>query len=285
MPVARPLLGLIAAALLAACARAPAPSPASANGFCRLAVKGAQVVLASGQPVALLGASLPSLTEMARAGESPIARIQALAGAGARLVSLAIDDSELTPLYFPEKLAPTLQAATDAGIIVVLSFRIRLEAAGRTSSNAEIDKAEDFLKLALGYVNGAPSVWFDPIAEIADVADFSAFRRRNVAQRMVDIVRGYRADNIMLIRQPAWFRESDPALSAPLSGGNIVYVLGPAESAAGLPPGQVPFLRISPLPPDSSVTLSLSAPGSATTDPAWARAWKNASPPDLRACP
>lgn len=280
MPVARPHLCLVAVALLAACARPPAPAPA--NGFCRLSVSGSQVVLASGQPVALLGASLPSLTEMTRAGEAPIARIQALAGAGARIVSLAIDDDEVTPLYFPDKLAPVLQAAHDTGIIVVLSYRIRLKAADRTASNNEVEKAEDFLKLALGYVKGAPAVWFDPILEITD---FTAIRRRNIAQRMVDIVRGYRADNIVLIRQPAWFRESDPSLSAPLQGGNIVYVLGPAESAAGLPSGQVPFLQITTLPPDSSVTLSLSAPGSATTDPAWARAWKNASPPDLRACP
>jgi hypothetical protein len=279
MFVARPLLGFVAAALLAACARPPAPG--SANGFCRLSVSGSQVVLASGQPVTLLGASLPSLTEMTRAGEAPIGRIQALASSGARLVSLAIDDDEVTPLYFPDKLAPVLQAAHDAGIIVILSYRIRLKAADRTASNNEVEKAEDFLKLAMGYVKGAPAVWFDPLLEIND---FTAIRRRNIAQRMVDIVRGYRADNIVLIRQPAWFRESDPGLSAPLQGGNIVYVLGPAESAAGLPAGQVPFLRISALPPDSPTPLSLSAPGSATADPAWARVWRDANPPNLRAC-
>ncbi len=282
MRFARPILGLITAALLAACARPPAALPNSTNGFCRLNVVGSQVVLASGKPVTLLGASLPTLAEMAQAGETPIARIQALASAGARLVSLAIDDSELTPLYFPEKLAPVLQAANEAGIIVILSYRVRLQTANQSASNAEIDNAEDFLKLALGYVHSAPGIWFDPILEINEIPPV---RRRNVAQRMVDIVRGFRADNIMLIRQPAWFRDSDPSLSAPLLGGNIVYALNPAETAAGIPPAQVPFLRISPLPPDSATALSLSAPGSATTDPAWARAWQNASPPNLRACP
>lgn len=282
MRFARPFLGLITAALLAACARPPAPAPSSTNGFCRLTVAGSQVVLASGQPVTLHGASLPTLAEMARAGEAPIARIQALAGAGARLVSLAIDDSELTPLYFPEKLAPVLQAANDAGIVVILSYRIRLQTANQSASNAEIDNAEDFLKLALGYVNSAPGIWFDPILEINEIPPV---RRRNVAQRMVDIVRGYRADNIMLIRQPAWFRESDPNLAAPLSGGNIVYALSPAETAAGLPPTQAPFLRITTLPPGQNMTLSLSAPGATTTDPVWARAWRDAGPPDLRACP
>ena len=281
MRFARPLLCLITTALLTACARPQVTEPGTANGFCRLTVAGNQVVLASGQPVTLLGPSLPTLTEMARAGEEPIARIQAFAGAGARIVSLAIDDDEVTPLYFPDRLAPVLQAANDAGVIVILSYRILLKASDRSSSNNEIDSAEDFLKLALGYVNSAPAVWFDPIREITD---FSAVRRRNIAQRMVDIVRGYRADNIVLIRQPAWFRESDPGLSAPLQGGNIVYVLGPAESAAGLPSGQVPFLRITTLPPDSPITLSLSAPGSATADPAWARVWRNANPPNLRAC-
>ncbi|MEO6061601.1 MAG: cellulase family glycosylhydrolase, partial [Thermoflexales bacterium] len=244
MSVARPFLYLVTAALLAACARSPTPAPGSANGFCRLAVAGSQVVLATGQPLTLHGVSLPTLTEMARAGEAPIARVQALASAGARLVSLAIDDSELTPLYFPEKLAPVLQAANDAGIIVILSYRIRLQTANRSASNAEIDKAEDFLKLALEYVNSAPGIWFDPILEINEVPPV---RRRNVAQRMVDIVRGYRADNIMLIRQPAWFRESNPGLSAPLLGGNIVYALSSAETAAGLPPAQVPFLLITTL--------------------------------------
>jgi hypothetical protein len=281
MRFARPLLFIVTAALLAGCARPPAPGPGAADGFCRLKVTGAQIVLASGQPVTLLGASLPSLTEMARAGESPIARIQALAGAGARLVSLAIDDSEVTPLYFPNTLAPVLQAANDAGIIVILSYRIRLKAADRTTSNNEVEKAEDFLKLAQGYVKGAPAVWFDPILEITD---FTAVRRRNIAQRMVDILRGNGVDNIVLIRQPAWFRESDPGLSAPLQGSNIVYVLGPAESAAGLPTGQVPFLRITTAPPDKTATLGLSAPGAVTADPAWARAWQDSGPPALRAC-
>jgi hypothetical protein len=282
MSVARPLLGLITAALLAACARAPSPAPGSTNGFCRLAVSGSQVVLASGNPVTLLGASLPTLTEMARAGEAPIARIQALAGAGARRVSLAIDDDEVTPLYFPDRLAPVLQAANDAGVIVILSYRIRLKAADRTASNNDVERAEDFLKLALGYVKSAPAVWFDPIIEIAD---FTAIRRRNIAQRMVDIIRGYRADSIILIRQAEWFRDSNPAIAAPLQGGNIVYALGPGESTAGLPLTQHPFLRISPSPPEKSTPLGLSAPGSATADPAWARAWQEAGPPDLRSCP
>ncbi|HQV28314.1 MAG TPA: hypothetical protein PLG23_17320 [Thermoflexales bacterium] len=282
MRFARPLLCLITTALLTACARPPVTAPGTANGFCRLTVAGNQVVLASGQPVTLLGPSLPTLTEMARAGEEPIARIQAFAGAGARIVSLAIDDDEVTPLYFPDKLAPVLQAANDAGVIVILSYRIRLKASDRSSSNNEIDSAEDFLKLALGYVNSAPAVWFDPILEITD---FSAVRRRNIAQRMVDIVRGYRADNIILIRQADWFRESNPVLAAPLQGGNVIYALGPSENAAGLPLTQHPFLRISPSPPERAATLGLSAPGSAADDPAWARAWRDANPPNLRACP
>ena len=284
MSVARPLLCLVTAALLAACARppAPAPAPGSPNGFCRLTVTGSQVVLASGKPVTLLGASLPTLAEMARAGEKPIPRIQALASAGARLVSLAIDDDEVTPLFFPDKLAPVLQAANEAGIIVILSYRIRLKAADRTASNNEVEKAEDFLKLALGYVRSAPAVWFDPILEITD---FTAIRRRNIAQRMVDVIRGYRADNIILIRQADWFRESDPVLAAPLQGGNVIYALGPGETAAGLPLTQHPFLRISSSPPERNTPLGLSAPGSLTMDPAWARAWQDANPPDLRGCP
>ena len=272
---------LVSAVLVAACGRSATPPATAIGGFCKLSVAGNRVALASGQPIILLGESLPSLAEMARAGESPADRMRALAASGARLVSLAIDDTELTPLYFPESLAPVLRAANDAGVIVILSYRIRLETANRGATNPEIDNAEDFLKLALGYVNSAPGVWFDPIQEIKEIAPV---RRRNVAQRMVDIIRGSRADNIIVVRQPEWFRESDPALNAPLQGGNVVYALGAGDLGAGMPMDRFPFLRALQIPPDEGVSLGLSAPGIATVDPAWARAWKSAPAPTLRPC-
>lgn len=276
MRASHPLAFLFLAVTVAACG--PAPATPVAGGFCRLAVAGNRVLLPSGQPAALQGATLPTLAAMARAGVDPADRIRAVGAAGARLVSLPIEDDELTPLYFPEKLAPVLRAAQGAGVAVILSYQVRLAAANRSASNAEFDNAEDFLKLALGYVNGAPGVWLDPIQRIGEIP---ALRRRNVAQRMVDVVRGQRADNIVVIRQPAWFAEADPALSAPLVGGNVVYA---AEAGEPTPPADRVAVLTVMTAPDPSIALGLAGDPAAAGDPAWATAWQAVPAPVLSPC-
>lgn len=262
-------------ASLTACGGA-APTTSGGPAFCRLKVDGAHVALPNGQALTLRGVSVPSLTAMEAAGVVAVARVRALAAAGARMIVLAVEDAEITPTFFPERLAPVLQAATEEGVIVILSYQNRVGVANRGLSNAELDHAEDFINLAMAYARNAPSVWVDPLQGIDEIP---LARRRNVTQRLVDLVRGRGADNIIVIREPLWLREG----GEPLSGGNVVYALNPGETLDGLPVDRLPFLRISVDAPSARETLSVAAIG-AETNAGWVDALRAPVPPNLRQC-
>ena len=95
---------------------------------------------------------------------------------------------------------------------------------------------------------------FEPIREIKEM---TPLRRKNVTQRLVDGLRGYRAQNLFVATEPVYLAEADALLSAPLTGGNVLYA---ARAPADVPAGaRVPILLL-------SLTNDLSRAAVALTD-------------------
>lgn len=237
-------IGCALVALLSACGaerplRAPAPTPISSEDhpLCELRVDGNRVVSPSGQPALLYGAALPSLQVMAASDYPAEERLRDLAAAGASVVRLAIDESELTPTYVPAQLQPFAQQAHALGMLVVLGWDDTI----RPPVNDTLDLAEDWIRLAVTYVSNAPGVWFELYTTTQDL---SPLRARNSALRLIDVARGFRANNIVIVNDPIWLRESDPALNAPLPGAGILYgVAAPAGLMQAGPSAGYDFAR------------------------------------------
>ncbi len=177
--------------------------------------------------VVLHGATLPSLAEMA-AGDRPAEeRLRALAEAGARVVRLPVDPSEITPTFVPAVVSPFIDRANALGILVILAYRNDLEETVRKQGEA----AEEWLRLALTYLRNAPGVWFEPFARPVATPKWRAMN-----QRIVDVARGFRANNVVVVNAPDWLRD---ASSAPLTGSNVVYA---ASSLDGWPLDALPFI-------------------------------------------
>lgn len=220
--------GLLAAAILvASCGRSPAKSTptitagptktALPSGWqCELTVEGKLISTPNGKRVVLHGANLPTLTEMEKSAYKWEAHLHDLAGANARVVRLPVDVKELTPTFVPAKVAPFVRMANDLGMIVILSW----DATITDPVNDMVDDAEDWVRLQVDYLNNNPGVWFDLYNGMHDVPPA---RQRNIAQRLVDVARGFRSNNIIIVNNPAWLFDSDPQINKPLSGGNIVY--------------------------------------------------------------
>ncbi|HEY3290360.1 MAG TPA: cellulase family glycosylhydrolase [Anaerolineae bacterium] len=218
---------LAMAILVASCGRSPAKSiPATAagptrtalpNGWqCDLTVQGKLIATPNGKRVVLHGANLPTLTEMEDSAYKWEAHLRDLAGANARVVRLPIDVKELTPTFVPSKVVPFVRMANDLGMIVILSW----DATITDPVDDRVDDAEDWVRLELDYLNNNKGVWFDLYNQMQDV---SPTRQRNIAQRLVDVARGFRSTNIILVNNPAWLFDADTQVSKLLSGGNIVY--------------------------------------------------------------
>jgi hypothetical protein len=193
-----------------------------------LRVEGRWVKDAGGNTVVLHGATLPTVAEMTASDRSPEERLRALADAGARIVRLPIDDDEITPTFIPATVSPLIDQANALGMLVVLAFRN--EAADTVNNQA--DGAEDFLRLALTYLRKSPGVWLEPFATPVDSSKW-----QEIAQRMVDVARGYRADAILVINNPNWL--TDPEVATGLIGSNIVYAV---PSLDGWPLDAAPFI-------------------------------------------
>jgi hypothetical protein len=215
--------------MLSACARpAGVVVPTAAPVLCDIHVDGHWIVNATGAPLILNGANLPSLTEMDAGSYSTNNRLHDLAAAGATLVRLRVDFRELSPTFIPARVVPFVQQANQLGMVVMLGWSTVISG----SVDDAVDDSEDWVRQELTYLSNNPGVWFDLYDGMQDV---SPTRQRNIAQRLVDVARGYRANNIIVVNDPAWLLESDPAINQPLSGANIVYGLdGRAGAKMGL---------------------------------------------------
>ncbi|GIV85208.1 MAG: hypothetical protein KatS3mg052_2215 [Candidatus Roseilinea sp.] len=163
--------------------------------------------------VILHGASLPTLTEMAHSDRQAAQRLRSLAEAGARVVRLPVDPSEIAPTFVPAAVSPFIDQANALGMLVVLAYRNDPSETVRKQGEA----AEEWLRLALTYLRNAPGVWLEPFAR-----PIATPKWRAMNQRMVDVARGYRADNIIVVHAPDWLRNTS---DAPLIGDRIVYAV------------------------------------------------------------
>jgi hypothetical protein len=194
--------------------------------YCRLHTDGRWIKDAAGNIVVLHGAAVPTIGEMEASDRSPEHRLERLAAAGARVVRLAINDLELTPTFVPAKLSPFIDRANALGMLVIVSLRNDPQ----TEVNAQADEAEDFLRLMMSYLRNAPGVWFEPVG-----VPIASPKWPGIAQRVVDVARGYEADNVIVFGNPVWLRDG----SGPLAGRNVVYGV---DALAGWPLGAAPLL-------------------------------------------
>lgn len=226
--------GLAAAALailLSACGMpAPIVKPASntpadaartpqpAGWQCELSTMGRDIITTNGKNVVLHGANVPSITAMELSGYTWDDRLRDLAAAGAQVVRLPVNFHELTPTFVPAKVLPFIQLANQRGMIVILAWN----AAITHPINNMVDDAEDWLRMEIDYMNNNNGVWFDLYAGMQGV---TPARQRNIAQRLVDVARGFRSHNVIVVPDPVWFTSNDASISKNLIGGNIVYGL------------------------------------------------------------
>ncbi|MCS6846290.1 MAG: cellulase family glycosylhydrolase [Anaerolineae bacterium] len=222
-----PLIGC----LLCACSGRPlvvaaTPTPVVPQ-YCPLRVEGRWVVDAGGNVVILHGASLPTLAEMAQSDRDAAQRLRELAAAGARVVRLPVDQSEITPTFVPAAVSPFIDQANALGMLVILAYRNDLDETVRKQGEA----AEDWLRLALTYLRNAPGVWFEPFAR-----PIATPKWRAMNQRMVDVARGFRADNVIVVNAPDWLRD---APNERLTGSNVAYAVPALD---GWPLDAAPFI-------------------------------------------
>jgi hypothetical protein len=88
--------------------------------------------------------------------------------------------------------------------------------------DTSVDDVENWLRQEILYLSNNPGVWFDLYNGTSNV---SSLRQRNIAQRLVDVARGYKANNIIVVNDPAWLLSPNPSINKPLNGNNIVYGL------------------------------------------------------------
>ena len=208
-----------AAGLLAACAQ-PNPSaerratPAAATpSFCQLRVEGNQIVDEKNRPVVLHGANLPTIAEMNASAQKPEQRLKQLAEAGAKLVRLPVDESELLPAFVPGTLVPVIESANRLGMVVVVRLRNNPE----NGINEQADETEAFMRQIMVYpVSMSSGVWLEPFDK-----PVASVKERSTLQSLVDVVRGYRRELMVLISNTGWM--IDGSGTPLITGGNIVY--------------------------------------------------------------
>ena len=201
---------------LAGCAQRPlslaATSTPEVPQFCKLHVDGSVIKDATGKSIVLHGATLPPLAEMITSDRKPEQRLRELAGAGARVVRLRITEREMTPTFVPATVSPFIDKANALGILVILSYQNDLTLA----ANGQADNAEDWMRLELQYLRNSPGAWFEPFANKADTPKWQGMH-----QRMIDVARGFKADNVILVDEPTWLAEG----KAEVSGGNLAHAV------------------------------------------------------------
>ena len=181
-----------------------------------LMAEGKSILDAHRNPVQLRGPTVASLNDMERAGVNIQTKIASLATAGARVLRLPVREGDMSPGFANQKLVPFVQAANAQGIYVIIALEFGLSAYDDT----RFDAIENSLREQIPYFGSSPGVMFEPIREIKTM---TPLRRKNVAQRMIDGLRGYRARNIYIATEPVYLSDLDASISVPLTGGNIVY--------------------------------------------------------------
>ena len=228
--------------LLAACAQ-PAPviergaTPAAttrATGtvpFCQLRVEGNQILDSRNRPVVLHGANLPTIAEMNASAQKPEQRLTQLAEAGAKIVRLPVDEDELLPAFVPATLIPVIETANRLGMVVV----VRLRNKPNEELNTQADEAEAFMRQLMVYpISMTSGLWLEPFDK-----PLNDPKERNTVQSMVDIVRAYRRELIVLVSNSGWMLEGS---GTPLiTGGDIVYGAD-VENMNLYPLKQAPFV-------------------------------------------
>jgi hypothetical protein len=190
------------------------------------------------QKVMLAGGTLPAIRDMEQSGRTPEARLSALTGAGARIVRLPVMLDELTPTFVPAKVVPLARQAQSQGAVLVLSFF----GDPAHPDQMQADDAEDFISLMLTYLKNSPNIWLEPIN--APLPSYDIARRRSIDQRMLDLMRGNKAANVMVVHNPRWMIEAPAAFQRPLIGDGVVYSADASLDAAKLPLSAVPFLSV-----------------------------------------
>lgn len=206
------------------------PTPTVAQ-FCTMRVEGRFVKGEAGTALVMHGAQLPTLTEMAESDRKPEQRLRELAAAGAKVVRILVREHEMTPTFVPATLSPFVDQANALGLLVIIAYDNDTDFSSNSKLNKVAENAEDWLRLAITYLLKSPGVWYEPFAKPpAQSPKWPA-----VAQRMVDVVRGYGAQTVILISEPAWLRQG----GALLKGGNVAYTVA---SLDGYPIDAAPFL-------------------------------------------
>jgi hypothetical protein len=220
---------------LAGCASRPiaveaTPTPAVAQ-FCTMRVEGRDVKDEAGKVLVMHGAQLPTITEMEASDRKPEQRLKEIAAAGAKVVRILVRENEMTPTFVPAKVSPFIDQANELGMLVILAYDNDTDFSSSSKLNDTSEKAEDWLRLAMTYLLKSPGVMYEPFnAPPVNSPKWSA-----IAQRMVDVVRGFGADTVMLITEPDWLKNG----GALLKGGNVAYA---AASLDGYPINDAPFV-------------------------------------------
>ncbi len=233
-----------------------------------LRVEGNALKNVRGESAVLHGVSLPSLAELTAAGQDPIQVLEAHASNGASVARFAVDDAELVPVYVPLKLLPLVERAEALNVVLVLAFRN----VPTDKLDKQIDQAEDFLRLAVPALRRHPSVWLEPLDQRVEAPEG---RRRTIAERLVDVVRGQGDNRVVLIGDASWLSSPDPAINAPFRQRNIVYAVRTANDWPS--PGGDSLTRFMTAPATPSEVTAAAAVGIGTTSADTARPdiWKS----------
>lgn len=220
---------------LAGCASRPlvveaTPTPAVAQ-FCTMQVDGRFVKDDAGKAMILHGAQLPTLADMAASDRKPEQRLKELAAAGAKAVRILVRENEMTPTFVPAILSPFIDQANALGMLVIIAYDNDTDFSSNSKINDVAEKAEDWLRLAMTYLLKSPGVWYEPF----NVPPVESPKWVSISQRMVDVVRGYGAQTVMLIGEPVWLKAGGELLK----GGNVAYSVA---SLDGYPIDTAPFV-------------------------------------------
>lgn len=238
---------LSASLLFAACqplrvANQPATSaqPVLPVSFCPLRIVGNEIQTGDGRVVVLQGANLPSISDMDASVDKPEARLRKLAEAGARWVRLPISDEEFTAAFIPEKVLPLADLANQLNMAFIMSWH---QPVGTRPIKIQAEEIEDWLRITLNYVGNRPGIWLDPFGAPLAV---TPGKLQAVAQRMSDVLNGYRHKNLLLISDPVWMVDSDPKNTQQLlKGANVIYGLSDFNALPKYPTDKAPFVWLS----------------------------------------
>jgi hypothetical protein len=226
---------LLVFVVLTGCAARPltvpaTPTPALAQ-FCAMRVDGRFVKDEAGTTLVLHGAQLPTLTEMMESARKPDQRLKELAASGAKVVRILVREPEMTPTFVPAILSPFIDQANALGMLVILAYDNNTDFSSNSKLNDVAEKAEDWLRLAMTYLLKSPGIAYEPFA----TPPAQSPKWPTVAQRMVDVVRGFGANTLLVISEPAWLKSG----GALLKGGNVAYSVTMLD---GYPVDAAPFV-------------------------------------------